>query len=124
MRVATFAVSGDGGQTADMSVSKLGPSAGGTLANVNRWRGQIGLGALNPQELGSAITLVKLATGEATVVDMLGSKTPSGESKPTRILAAIVERPEGTWFYKLTGDDSLVKREKDAFLAFVRSVKY
>ena len=40
------------------------------------------------------------------------------------MLAAIVTRPDRTWFYKFTGDDALISAERSNFLQFVRSVKY
>ena len=41
MQVAKFTVSKDGGK-ADISVSVFPSDTGGTLANINRWRRQIG----------------------------------------------------------------------------------
>lgn len=125
MRVATFAIPGPGGASADMSVSALGPRAGGTLANVNRWRGQIGLGALAESDLAGALTRLPLGEGqgEAEVADMAGTP-PAGDDKRVRILAAIVPRADRTWFYKMMGDDALVVAQKAAFLEFVKSARY
>jgi hypothetical protein len=50
MRVASFEVS-ENGKTADVSVIPLGGMAGGDLANVNRWRGQVGLAPLADDDL-------------------------------------------------------------------------
>ncbi|MSU36466.1 MAG: hypothetical protein EXS36_15485 [Pedosphaera sp.] len=124
MRLASFEVSGPDGKTADMSVVALGPQAGGTLANLNRWRGQIGLPPLEAADLASAAQPLKLTDGYATLFDMVGDRNPKGDAKRTRILAAIVPRTDRTWFYKLTGDDTLVVAEKAAFSRFVQSVKY
>src|SRR5262249_22321427 len=39
MRKGSYAVPGDGGVEADMSITSFGGAVGGELANLNRWRG-------------------------------------------------------------------------------------
>jgi hypothetical protein len=117
MRLASFVVGADG----DLSVVALGPAAGGTLANVNRWRSQLGLSALTDAELGAATTYVTLSSGPtATVVEVTGE----GQFAGRKTLAAIIARPDRTWFYKLSGESGLVTAEKDRFVKFIKSVKY
>jgi len=41
--VAKYVIAGDGGAQAAVNVSSLAGDGGGFLANVNRWRGQLGL---------------------------------------------------------------------------------
>lgn len=121
MRLASFSLSGPNNQTGDLSVVALGPAAGGTLANVNRWREQFSLAAMDEAELANTTTTVDLAGGDrAVVVEMEGQDSSAGK----RLLAAIVPRADRTWFYKLTGDDALVAQERDNFLQFLKSVKY
>jgi hypothetical protein len=118
MRLATFEVPNTAGAAGDFSVTALGPTAGGTLSNVNRWRGQLGLPPIGESDLASIASSLDLAGGEkATLVDLKGADN-------RRMLAAIVSRADRTWFYKLTGDDALLGREKDYFIKFVKSVKY
>lgn len=117
MRLASFVV-GAGG---DLSVVALGPAAGGTLANLNRWRGQMGLGPISEAEVGSATQAIPLQGGAtATLAEFAGEGNAAGR----KMLAAIVARPDRTWFYKLTGDAALVTAEHDRFVKFVKSVKY
>ncbi len=121
MRVASFALSGPNNQTGDLSVVALGPAAGGTLANVNRWRNELSLAAIAETELATTTTTLDLAGGDrAVVVELEGQGSFAGR----RLLAAIVPREDRTWFYKLTGDDTLVAQERDNFLQFLKSVKY
>ena len=121
MRLASFTLSGANGQTGDLSVVALGPAAGGALANVNRWRDQFGLAAVDDAGLTRSTSTVDVAGGDrALVVELKGEGASAGKG----MLAAIVTRPDRTWFYKLTGDDALVAAERDNFLQFVRSVKY
>jgi len=125
MRLASFNVPGEAGASpADLSISTLSGSGGGMLANVNRWRGQVGLAAWTDDDLGRQSTSVELDGSRATLVDLAGDKSLQGDARKTRILAAIVPRGGQTWFYKLTGDEAVVAREKENFLGFLKSIKH
>ena len=76
MRVASFGISQDGKQ-ADISVIPLGGMAGDDLANVNRWRGQVGLGALAETDFPSSRKKSRSATQPADLYDLAGT-TPGG----------------------------------------------
>jgi hypothetical protein len=121
MRLATFEVPGGGGQVADLSISALGGSAGGLLANFNRWRTQqLGLSAATEADLPKICSQVPITGGTATVVDFSGE----GEFQGTRMLAAIVSQADRTWFFKLTGSDAVVGPERENFLKFLKSVEF
>lgn len=122
MRAASFNVKGDDGKQADISVIPLPGAAGGDLANVNRWRGQVGLAALSAEELARTAEAVEIAGQAAQLYDVAGAASGSGD--PTRILGVIQQRDGMAWFFKMTGNDPLVAKEKSAFVAFLKSVKY
>jgi hypothetical protein len=112
MRKGSYDVTGPEG-TADLSITAFPGDVGGDLANVNRWRGQLELppvpdltGALQPIDANGLRFLVF-----------------DGANSGTRMLGAIVPREGETWFFKLTGPDALVAREKPAFLDFLKTVK-
>jgi hypothetical protein len=66
MVLNSFNVAGDTGAKAEVTISFLQGEAGGVLANANRWRGQIGLGPIESDQLdGMAESLTTLA-GKAT----------------------------------------------------------
>ena len=58
MQLAKFAVPEVQGAKAQVSVSMFDNDTGGTLANVNRWRGQIGLGEITAAQLSEVRELV------------------------------------------------------------------
>jgi hypothetical protein len=122
MRVATFAVTGENGAKADVSVVKLGGMAGGLLANVNRWRAQMGLEPVDQAGLDKLISSRDVKGTKITVVDMAGRSVESGN--PARLVAVIVPRSGVTWFYKMLGQDQLVSQQKAAFIQFVESARY
>jgi len=122
MRQASFLVRGDGGAVADASLVILGGAAGGLLDNVNRWRAQLGLEALDQAALEVAIERVVTPAGEALVVDIEGTPQAGDEALDGRTLAAVIERPDEVWFYKLRGNPALVGRHKQAFLDWIASI--
>ena len=76
MRYASFAVAGQNGEAADISVSVFGGDGGGDLGNVNRWRSQIGLGEITADGLMALVVPVAGTDGEILTVDMAGPKGP------------------------------------------------
>src|SRR4030095_3551043 len=73
MRVASFNVKGKNGKQADVSVIPLPGAAGGDAANVNRWRGQLGLAPVTPEELQKAAQKVEVAGQPAELHDIVGT---------------------------------------------------
>jgi len=122
MRVASFAVPNKDGEPADVSVIPLPGIGGMVLENVNRWRGQVGLAPISPADLGGATEQVTIAGSPSSLFDMAGV-APGGSSK-TRILAAMLDHDGMTWFFKMTGDEALVERQKPAFKNFLASLNF
>jgi hypothetical protein len=122
MRVASFAVSGENGAKADVSVVQLGGMGGGILANVNRWRSQLGLAPVDDAGLEKLIITHEVGGTRILQVDLSGQSVESGQK--ARLLAAIVPRSSATWFYKMVGDDQLVSQQKPAFSKLVETARY
>jgi hypothetical protein len=121
MRLASFKLKGSGSQQADISVIALSGDAGGDLNNVNRWRGQVGAAPVKSEELSKLSAKVEIGGAEADLFDLSG-QGPSGDA--TRVVASILHREGEAWFFKMAGDDELVAKQKDAFIAFLRSIKF
>jgi hypothetical protein len=120
--LAEFSVSGAGGATAEVNVAKLDGAGGGALANINRWRGQIGQGAVAASDLPQIVQPLDVPNGKADVVDFMGMDAKTGA--PVRLVGAIVALSGQTWFYKLMGDQQVVAEQKDAFIKFIQSANY
>ncbi len=119
--VAKFVVSGSGDAAASVNVSQLAGDGGGLLANLNRWRAQLGQPPATEADLAKLPTID--ATGvKATLVDFTGVDARSG--KPARLVGVVLPLNGQTWFYKLMGDAAIVGRQKDALVKFVQSAKY
>jgi hypothetical protein len=122
MRVASFKIQGQNGKLADVSVVPLPGMPGTDDANVNRWRGQVGLLSVSPDELKKSGETVEAAGQPAQLYDLAGQNPGNGEA--ARILGVIQHRADAVWFFKMTGDADLVEQQKPAFVAFLKSVKF
>jgi hypothetical protein len=120
--VAKFVLPGGSEVPTAVNVSKSPGDGGGLLANVNRWRGQLGLAAVTEADLATQVQPLDLSGAKATLADITGKDAKSGQK--ARLLAAVVPRSGETWFYKLMGNAEIVQQEKDAFMKFVQGVKY
>jgi len=117
MRFATFKSPVPGKNEATVVV--LPGAAGGELANVNRWRGQIGLGPIDETALTTARMVVKSKAGALNVYDF----TSEGQAK-SRMVAGLISTPDGnTWFLKLTGDAGPVAKAKPDFMRILESLR-
>jgi hypothetical protein len=55
MRLATY-IAPDPGGPVEVAVTRFGGRVGGALANINRWRGQMGLGPIGEDELDESVS--------------------------------------------------------------------
>ena len=116
MRLASFDIP-DAAGNGDVSISKLNGDGGGLLANVNRWRGQVGLAPLEASALEANSTALTTAGGDrGTWVELKGADKT--------ILGAIVARDGVSWFFKMTAPVSVAAQNREAFEKFVRSVRF
>ena len=112
MQAARFSVAANNGK-ADVFVSVFPNDTGGTLANVNRWRKQLGLGPVEEKDLAQTVAPLDPANSQAVLVDLTNGDR--------RLIGAIVPRDGRYWFYKLLGDAGAVGAEKDTFAVFAGS---
>lgn len=100
-------------------VSRFPGDVGGTLANVNRWRGQLQLPPVKADELDKVTK--KVNAGEATALVTDFASQDGGQ----RMLGAILpdEKSGRTWFFKVTGPAKGVGEQLEKFHQFVQSVR-
>lgn len=117
MRKGSYAVKTAAGE-ADLSITAFPGATGGLEANLNRWRGQVGLPTQPPDKVRAGAESFSSNGLEFTVADYAGSG-----SGAKRLLGAIVSYEGNSWFFKLMGPDAVVAESKPAFLKFLRTVK-
>jgi hypothetical protein len=117
MQAAKYVPDGAEGKV-EVTLAVLPGDGGGKLANINRWRRQLGQGPLAEGELASVASALNVPGAEAYLVDLRNPDTQK------RMLAAAVVRGGRSWFYKLMGDADVVESEKSLFVRFVEEAKY
>lgn len=113
----TFAVSHEG-KPAEITLSSVG---GDLHANINRWRGQVGLPPLAGAELTASLKKIDTLGVQADYAEFT-SPTESSDRKTILGVAAVVEGRQ--YFIKLTSDPAVAEREKANFESFVKSLKF
>ncbi|MEM8865125.1 MAG: hypothetical protein AAGF31_06210 [Planctomycetota bacterium] len=86
------------------------------LANVNRWRGQVGLAPIDQTEVDDSKQSIQVDGAEGQLVEMIGDENA--------ILAAMLIRGGQVWFFKLTGTPDAANKQRDAFLTWIDSVRF
>lgn len=114
MRIATFQV-----DDAEFTITKFPGSVGGLLANVNRWRGQLGLDPvtdLSNQEQEA----VNVAGSPGMLLDLAPRNAAAAD---TRMFVTLVPRGDFTWFLKLTGRNELLEDEAAHYRSLIDSIE-
>jgi hypothetical protein len=83
-RFATFRLRAQQGDELELTIFALGRAgqAGDVLANVNRWRGQLGLEPVTAEGLKGLIDELKVEDTTAILVDMLGTGSRLAATRP------------------------------------------
>lgn len=105
-------------------LSMMPGPAGGVEANLNRWRGQMGLPPYTAEEL-AALPKREMFGQEATYVDFEGNFSNVGATAPLegyRMIGLIQQTPRFTLFVKMTGPKALVEANQAAFMEFAQSI--
>lgn len=117
MQLAKYVPDGADGKV-EITVAVLPGDGGGTAANVNRWRRQLGLPPQAENELLAALKPLQVSGAETYFADLENPDTGK------RMLAAGVLRGGRSWFYKCMGDTAAVAAEQQAFVRFVETTQY
>jgi hypothetical protein len=121
MRLGSFKVDGSNATSADVSVIAFPGEAGGLTSNINRWRGQLQLGPLDEDQLAQLTQRMEVDNVPTYLVDF---QTAQNAPKPSRILGAVLQTADRTWFVKMTGPPELIESQRQKFLDFVKSFRF
>lgn len=114
IRKANFRIEGDSG-SAELAVTVFPGDVGGRLANINRWRGQIGLDPVTADDLPPFTKSYTISNHRGLIVTLQG-ETDS-------ILGGLLPFHGNTWFFKLQGSTDTVLANNEAFESFLDSVR-
>ncbi len=120
-RLASFVLPGAAGD-ADLGVTLLPGDGGGTLNNVNRWRRQMGLEAVDAAQTGTQ----RLLAGRAAIfIDLAGDyQGMGGAGLPgARMLGVLTTDGVPAIFVKLVGPAATVSQHQAAFEAWLDTME-
>ncbi|CAA6691508.1 MULTISPECIES: hypothetical protein [unclassified Lentimonas] len=114
IRKANLKVTTDTG-SAEITILTFPGDVGGRLANINRWRGQIGLEEATPEDLPADTEGYDISNHRGLYVRLEG-----GEQS---ILGALLPFHGNTWFVKMIGDTPTVLANEAAMKQFLDSIE-
>jgi hypothetical protein len=114
IRIANFRIANDGG-SAELTILAFPGDVGGDLANVNRWRQQIGLQALSMERMANETERIEVDGRKSLFVLMHGQLAS--------VVGAFVPTDAHTWFFKMQGDKAAVSLEEQSFRKFMETIR-
>jgi len=118
-RVAGFTVAAAEG-SGEVTITRFPGGVGGLLANINRWRGQVGLQPV-ADVAQQPLEPLEVDALPAQLLDLVG---PGAAGSAPRLLVVLVPRDDMTWFVKMSGPSALVQPQKRVFVDFARSIRF
>ena len=114
IRKVNLAVEDENGR-AELTVLAFPGDVGGQLANINRWRGQIGLKTVDAEMLYGFTNSYSVSGHRGLYVRL--------EGNPKSILGVLLPFHDYTWFFKFLGDSETVLANEAAMKGFIDSVR-
>ncbi|MCE9546957.1 MAG: hypothetical protein K8T25_15900 [Planctomycetia bacterium] len=106
-----------------VTVTPLAGAAGGLEANVNRWRGQVGLEPADLKELVKTdARKLQIDNRPGILIRVVGAKSADAEQRA--ILGAMTIHSGTSWFIKMTGPADAVLKLEEPFARFAESVRF
>lgn len=129
MRVAQFRIPRADGDAKDGEVAVFGNIMGSTNANIERWRGQFTEVAQGKDTLEEITAGLK---GKVTLLDITGNYAGGmaapgaaphggGDAGTTRMLGAVIEAQDGTFYVKATGPPSTIAKWEKSIREYILS---
>ena len=115
IRKANFTIHSDGG-SAEVTVLTFPGDVGGTLANINRWRKQIGLAPATAESINAFSEPCEIAGHKGLYVRLAGDSQS--------ILGAVLPFHGNTWFFKMLGDTPVVRANDATMKQFLNTVRF
>ena len=101
---------------AELAVTAFPGDVGGRMANINRWRGQLGLEPANA-EMYDAIAVARVGEIQGEVIDLRSKDGARGT------VAILARKGEVSWFLKLSGEAAAVDAARADFLKFAAETR-
>lgn len=120
MRLATFIVPTEAGDQ-EVAVTRFPGQVGGVLANINRWRGQMGLQPITEPQLAGFVDQFTLETPKGSFD---GYQTRVESEQGVMIAVGLFQESiNQTWFVRSTlPNPEIADQLQDQIIEFARSI--
>jgi len=122
MRLATFRILGEESQSAEVAILPMPDLQVGDHEIVNLWRQQLQLDPISEQDVTAQSQPVQIGDLQGRQFDLVAPEAAQGEISGMRVITAFVHAPNGTWFFKLSGETAFLEGQKQTFKDFLSSV--
>eukprot|EP01047_Picozoa_sp_COSAG01_P014976 COSAG01_NODE_740_length_13891_cov_35.573013_13_plen_204_part_00 len=106
-----------------LSISSFPGSAGGLLANINRWRQQLSLAPIKITELANYCDTFTTSFTSFTTVTLDATRHKTAPTNNNFLYAAIFNFNNETWFIKVTGSKKNIINHMSDIHNFLKSIK-
>ena len=107
-----------------MTVSAFPGDVGGVIANINRWRGQIGLESITTIDQQRAQTIT-ISGAPGMLVDIFPPHDKATDpASDQRIVVGMTQHGQDTWFFKISGSVLGVQQQAHGFAAVLDSFQF
>lgn len=118
--VKTRLLKSEGDRQAQITVVEMSAAVNDWKPNVDRWAGEIGMGEVSDSAAAARTSTVTVDGIEAQQLRLIETE----DQYENATIAVMVKRGQSAWFFKISGDKSLVKASEPDFEAFLSSFKF
>ncbi len=115
MRKASYTTANESTVTAFVFPATA-PAMADPLANINRWRGEIGLEPTTAEQLVKETKSITLGGENSVYIELMGEKEST--------LAAMSVLGDQVWFFKLRGTKEAVETDRESFKKWLSTVQF
>jgi hypothetical protein len=112
-RLASFEIPVSG-RICELSITSFPGDTGGLLANVNRWRSQLGLAPIESDQLPALLKTVPGSSFQFQWIELV--------AQDRAMTVAILTDESQSWFFKVTGKRQDVRAVHPEFRQFLKTV--
>jgi hypothetical protein len=123
MVAAAYVINADDEQ-ARVTVVPLSGSAGGVVANVQRWARQLGLPPLDEDAVMQRLEPIVIDGREGWLVELTNGDQTDGADDGMSTMAAMVMQDEMSWFFKMTGPRDVVRAQGEPFRWWLTTIRW
>lgn len=124
MRVASYIVSDAEGNSAQIAVIPMNATHGSELEEVNMWRKNMKLDPVEAADLPGESVEVPVAGATGKLFDYGSEEALLPNDKKGRMIIAVVNDGTVAWYFKMAGEDALVRSQKEPFLQFLADAAF